>query len=157
MKIVPYAVVIHYCVWYDFHCISLYKCLGAKTISLKHILKQIDNLHDLSISIAAQYENCQCSAFKQCTWSRKQLEIIQRLSKNLRRGPFKYFQDRICDFKSQKVYCCKDQTAPRTNGHIEYLKKKSLEESSRSSSSGTCILDIPPVPEKLSQDEEVGT
>ena len=94
-------------------------------------------LHNLSISIAAQYENCQCSAFKQCTWSRNQLEKIQRLSKNSRRGQFKYFRDRICDFKSQKVYCCKDQTAPRTNGHIEYLKKKSLEESSRSASSGT--------------------
>ena len=97
------------------------------------------DLHDLSILIAAQYENCQCSSFKQCTWSRNQLEKIERLSKNSRRGQFKYFRDRICDFKSQKVYCCKDQTAPRTNGHIEYLKKKSLGESSRSASSGTCI------------------
>ena len=109
----------------------------------------------LGILIAAQYENCQCSSFKQCTWSRKQLEKIERLSKNSRRDPFKYFQDRICDFKSQKVYCCKDQTAPLTNGHIEYLKKKSLEESSQSASSGTCILDVLPVPEKLSQ--EVGS
>ena len=112
-------------------------------------------LHNLSTLIAGRYENCQCAAFKQCTWSRNQLEKIERLPKNSRRSPFKYFQDRICDFKSQKVYCCKDQTAPLTNGHIEYLKKKSLEESSRSASSGTCILDIPPVPEKLSQ--EVGS
>ena len=118
-------------------------------LAKKHILIKID-LHNLSVLIAAQYENCQCSSFKQCTWSRNQLEIIKRLSKNSRRVPFKYFRDRICDFKSQKVYCCKDQTAPRTNGHIEYLKKKSLEV--RSASSGTCISDTPSVSEKLSQE-----
>ena len=129
--------------------------LAKKTNLIEtHILIKVD-LPDLSITIAAQYENCQCSSFKQCTWSRNQLEKIERLPKNSRRSPFKYFQDRICDFKSQKVYCCKDQTAPLTNGHIEYLKKKSLEESSQSASSGTCILDVLPVPEKLSQ--EVGS
>ena len=49
---------------------------------------------------------------------------IYRLSKNSasRRGQVKYFRERICDFNDRTVYCCKGQTAPRTNAHLSFLK-----------------------------------
>ena len=96
-------------------------------------------LHNLSILIAAQYENCQCSAFKQCTWSSNQLERIGELPKNStsRLEEVKYFRDRICDFKSKTVYCCKGQTPPLNIGHIEFLKQFSFKPWSPSGSSGT--------------------
>ena len=47
-----------------------------------------------------------------------------RLSKNSasRRGQVKYFRDRICDFNDRTVYCCRGQTAPRTNAHLSFLR-----------------------------------
>ena len=49
---------------------------------------------------------------------------IYRLSKNSasRRGQVKYFRDRICDFNDRTVYCCRGQTAPRTNAHLSFLR-----------------------------------
>ena len=49
---------------------------------------------------------------------------IYRLSKNSasRRGQVKYFRERICDFNDRTVFCCKGQTAPRTNAHLSFLR-----------------------------------
>ena len=44
----------------------------------------------------------------------------------------KYFRDRICDFKSKTVHCCKGQTPPLSTGHIEFLKQFSFKPGSPS-------------------------
>ena len=67
---------------------------------------------------------CQCQFWKDCAWSRTEVEKISQLPSQgtIWKEKVKFFKARICDFKEQGVFCCDDDFP--IESELKILKKK---------------------------------
>ena len=82
------------------------------------------------IGTRAETSTCVCKPYKECNWSRKTVNKIIKLGREIpeRRNLLKFIRDRICEGKSRTIYCCgKIQQSP-SQAQLKELKGNKEEE-----------------------------
>ena len=112
--------------------------------------------------------NCTCETYKSCRWAQEAVIDIAEIIFNQKEDPSgkekaEFFQNRICDKRTQSVYCCDNQTPP-SNKRLKILNAPRVENdydigiSENYTSESTTYppkhyAKAHPVPELLNQDE----